>query len=64
MAGTSQLLASRASGLLQEGALGLYRLGSGKQTRAAASILFPAQLGLWWWWCGFGVRPGKGFTCS
>lgn len=53
--GTSQPLASRASGLRQEGALRLHRLGSGRQTRAAASILFPAQLGLWWWW-GSNVR--------
>lgn len=62
--GTSQPPASRASGLRQEGAPRLHKLGSGRQTRAAASILFPALLGLWWWWCGFGVRPGRGFTCG
>lgn len=43
---------------------GRHGLGSERQTRAAASILFPAQLGLWWWWCGFGVRPGTGITCG
>lgn len=58
--GTIQPPASRASGLRQKGALRLHKLGSERQTRVAASILFPAQLGLWWWWCGFGVRPGRG----